>query len=327
MATIESVGSSTRIEGAKLSDVEVEALFGRIKTDAFATRDEQEVAGYARVMETVFESFETIQITENYLKQLHAMLLQYSDKDSRHRGIYKKHSNCVEAFDQKGQTLGVVFETSSPFDTPRGMKELFDWYKESQLEHSQHPLIIVGIFIVVFLAIHPFQDGNGRLSRILTTLLLLQAGYVYVPYSSLESVIEESKDGYYLALRRTQATLNNESHAQEQSGSELSKTCNEDLPAEPDWVPWLTFFLRALQKQIVRLKVKVEREHLMRESMSELARTIFELTVEHGTISVSEVVVITGSARGTIKKNLATLVNQGHLKLVGRGRASRYIVA
>lgn len=306
VATIESVGSSTRIEGARLSDKEIEALLSRVKMESFTTRDEQEVAGYAEVMETIFDNFEAIPITENYLKQLHTTLLRFSDKDDWHRGKYKTHSNRVEAFDQSGKSVGVIFETTTPFDTPRKMTELLAWYGQAQNESTPHPLLIAGMFIVLFLAIHPFQDGNGRLSRVLTTLLLLQAGYAYVPYSSLESVIEESKEGYYLALRRTQGTLNDES---------------------PDWTTWLTFFLKALHKQKIRLEAKVERENLMRASMPELAVTILELAIEHGGISIGEAVSITGAARGTVKKRLADLVDRGHLKLVGQGRAARYVVA
>src|SRR5262249_586426 len=136
--------------------------------------------------------------------------------------------NNVGAFDASGKMIGIVFETATPFDTPRRMAELVGWLKDARELHRLHPLLITGVFIVVFLEIHPFQDGNGRLSRILTTLLLLQADYAYVPYSSLESVIEHNKEGYYLALRQTQKTI----HA-----------------AAPDWEPWLTFFLRALQHQ------------------------------------------------------------------------------
>jgi len=304
VATIESVGSSTRIEGAKLSDREVEALLGRVQAESFTTRDEQEVAGYALVMDTVFANFEAIPVTENYLKQLHAMLLRHSEKDGRHRGEYKKLSNQVEAFDETGKSLGVIFETTSPFDTPREMQELFAWYKMASEDRLLHPLIIAAIFIVVFLAIHPFQDGNGRLSRALTTLLLLKVGYAYVPYSSLESIVEQNKEGYYLALRRTQGTLRRDT---------------------PDWSPWLTFFLQALQKQKRRLEEKVEREKIMRSSMPELSISILELAATQGQISVGEIMRVTNAPRGTVKKRLAELVKAGHLKAVGEGRASRYV--
>src|ERR1035437_8739471 len=170
-------------------------------------RDEQEVAGYAEVMETVFLAWSEIPITENHIKQLHRDLLRCSDKDERHRGEYKTLRNDVGAFDPEGKMIGIVFETATPFDTPRRMQELVAWLKEARELKRIHPLLIVAVFVVVFLEIHPFQDGNGRLSRVLTTLLLLQAGYAYVPYSSLESVIENSKEGYYLALRQTQSTI------------------------------------------------------------------------------------------------------------------------
>ena len=151
-------------------------------------------------METVFAAWQDIPINENHIKQLHRDLLRYSEKDDRHRGEYKKMSNSVAAFDEDGKQIGIVFETATPFDTPRLMAELVAWLAEARDLRRLHPLLIVAVFIVVFLEIHPFQDGNGRLSRILTTLLLLQAGYAYVPYSSLESVIENSKEGYYLGI-------------------------------------------------------------------------------------------------------------------------------
>src|SRR5262249_21755944 len=150
----------------------------------FGSRDEQEIAGYAEVMNLIFESYEDIQLTESHIKQLHRDLLKYSGKDNRHRGEYKKFTNHVEAFDQDGKSMGIVFETASPFDTPLQMEELVNWAKGAYEKKTIHSLLVTSIFIVVFLAIHPFQDGNGRLSRVLTTLLLLRAGYVYVPYSS-----------------------------------------------------------------------------------------------------------------------------------------------
>src|SRR5471030_2090256 len=218
VATIESIGSSTRIEGSKLSDREVERLLSKLQIKSFTTRDEQEVAGYAEVMELVFRAWQDIPPTENHIRQLHRDLLAYSGKDERHRGSYKTASNSVSAFDADGRQIGIVFETATPFDTPRLMAELVNWLAEARDLRRLHPLLIVAVFIVVFLEIHPFQDGNGRLSRILTSLLLLQAGYAYVPYSSLESVIENSKDAYYLALRKTQITIRGES---------------------PNWQPWL----------------------------------------------------------------------------------------
>ena len=177
IATIESIGSSTRIEGVRLTDAEIERLLTGIQVFSFRSRDEQEVAGYAELMEMVFSSWSEIALTENHIKQFHGILLKHSDKDERHRGNYKTLPNHVEAFDENGKSLGVIFETASPFDTPRKMEALIAWTNEEMNKNTHHPLLIIAAFVVRFLAIHPFQDGNGRLSRALTTLLLLRSGY------------------------------------------------------------------------------------------------------------------------------------------------------
>ena len=302
VATIESIGSSTRIEGSKLSDREVERLLGRLDIKAFASRDEQEVAGYAEVMETVFQSWAEIRLTENHLKQLHRDLLRHSDKDERHRGAYKTLRNDVGAFDADGKMIGGVFETATPFDTPRRMAELFAWLDAARANKQLHPLLVVAVFVVVFLAIHPFQDGNGRLSRILTTLLLLQAGYVYVPYSSLESVIENSKDGYYLALRQTQGTLK----------------CDA-----PDWQPWLLYFLRALQQQKQRLAEKVEREKSA-VTLSDLAVKILDYARAHGRVTTRDMVREFAASPNTLKSTFSSLARRGLLVRQGGGRSTWY---
>ena len=306
VATIESIGSSTRIEGARLSDREVEALLSRLELHSFRSRDEEEVAGYAEAMERIFLSFDSIPLTENYVQQLHGILLRYSSKDEHHRGRYKTLHNNVEAFGPNGESLGVIFETASPFDTPRKMQELVPWTQSALADNVLHPLLVISIFVVVFLAIHPFQDGNGRLSRILTTLLLLKAGYAYVPFSSLESVIEQHKESYYLALRRTQSTLQQKS---------------------PEWEPWVIFFLRALQRQKRRLSEKVDQGRLMLSTMSELAEKIVELARAHGRISVAEIVRATGANRSTVKLRLSVLVRDGVLSRHGQGRTTWYVLA
>jgi Fic family protein len=302
VATIESIGSSTRIEGSKLSDREVERLLSNLDIQSFGSRDEQEVAGYAQVMETVFASATDISVTANHIKQLHRDLLRCSDKDERHRGGYKSASNSVAAFDAGGNQIGVVFETASPFDTAGLMGDLMAWYDEA-LVGGLHPLLAIGVFVVVLLAIHPFQDGNGRLSRVLTTLLLLRAGYAFVPYSSLESVIEQSKEGYYLALRRTQGTLRSDT---------------------PDWVPWLTFFLKALQRQMRRLRDKVERERLLVAKLPDLSIQILDHARDHGRITIADAVTFTGSSRNTLKLHFKALKEQGLLVLHGQGRGAWY---
>jgi len=308
VASIESIGSSTRIEGSKLSDRQVERLLSAIEIKnleikSFETRDEQEVAGYAIVMEMVFAEADRITLTENHIKQLHRDLLALSHKDERHRGEYKTHPNNVSAFDEQGCEIGIVFETATPFDTPRFMEELLKWTLAQLAEGELHPLLIIAAFVVVFLEIHPFQDGNGRLSRVVTTLLLLRAGYAYVPYSSLESVIEQSKEAYYLALRKTQGTIRTE---------------------EPDWQPWVMYFLAALQLQKRRLEDKIAREKIMVELLPELSLTILDIARDHGRLTNVQIVNMTGANRNTVKKHLSSLVTAGHLEQHGSGKGTWY---
>jgi len=301
VATIESIGSSTRIEGARLSDRDVEALLGRLETTSFATRDEQEVAGYAFVMEQVFAHFDQIPVTANMLRQLHRDLLQYSAKDERHRGEWKTIPNHVSAFDAEGRELGIVFETTSPFDTSSHMEALLEWHRRAEADSVFHPLLRIGIFVVVFLAVHPFQDGNGRLSRILTTLLLLRAGYAHVPYSSLESVVERSKEAYYLALRRTQTTW--------RSG-------------EPEWDAWLVFFLRSIRQQIDRLQHRLEANRPM---LSPLARQLAALFETRETLTNGQAASLLSASRSTLKAKFAELIAAGLIEAQGKGRGAFYM--
>lgn len=303
IATIESIGSSTRIEGGTLSDSEVEKLLGNLEIQKFSGRHEQEVAGYAEVMDMIFESWTDMPITENYIKQLHNNLLRHSTKDERHRGAYKTLRNDVGAFNLEGNMVGVVFETATPFDTPQRMSELIEWFTKTTELKQLHPLLAIAIFVVVFLEIHPFQDGNGRLSRILTTLLLLQAGYIYVPYASLEAVIEQSKDQYYLALRRTQQTIRSDS---------------------PDWQHWILFFLRTLQKQKRILESKVEREQRAITSLSPLSIIALDYAKSHGRVTNKDVVRESNASPNTVKTILSNLVKQGLLTRHGGGRSIWY---
>lgn len=303
VATIESIGSSTRIEGSRLSDREVDRLLSNLQIKSFDTRDEQEVAGYAELMDLVFSSWHSIPVTENHIKQLHQIILHYSEKDTWHRGNYKTNSNSVAAFDENGAQIGIVFQTATPFDTPRLMTELVTWIQQERESGQLHPLLVIALSIVVLLEIHPFQDGNGRLSRALTTLLLLHAGYAYVPYSSLESVVEQNKEAYYLALRQTQGTIRTDA---------------------PDWQPWLVFFLRSLAEQVRRLEKKVEREKIVLASLPELSLQIVEFAREHGRVTIGEAIKLTGASRNTLKQHFRALVGRGHLNQQGGGRGVWY---
>jgi Fic family protein len=306
VATIESVGSSTRIEGAKLSNAQVDALLGNLSRQSFSTRDEQEVAGYAFVLEQVFAFADSIPLTAGSVRQLHRDLLQYSTKDERHRGDWKTHPNLVAAFDAEGKQVGILFQTSSPFETPQHMEALLDWHRRAEHDSGLHPLLRVGIFVVMFLAIHPFQDGNGRLSRVLTMLLLLRAGYSYAPYSSLESLIEQSKEAYYLALRRTQTSW--------QQG-------------QPDWDAWLVFFLRTLHRQTQVLQQRVAGQKPAAGGsvvLSPEARKVLSLFDGRETLTTRVTVEITGIALSTVKVRLKELLAAGVIEAYGRGKATFY---
>jgi Fic family protein len=310
ISTLESIGSSNRIEGNKLSDAGVEKLLSRIKRTSFKSRDEEEVAGYAELMDTIFENYELIPLSENYIKQLHQIMLKHTGKDKRHRGTYKTLPNSVAAFDSRGKEIGIVFETASPFDTPRLMEALVDWTRKNLEDTYLHPLLVIGVFIVHFLAIHPFQDGNGRLSRILTALLLLKKNYAYIPYSSIESIIELNKEGYYRSLHQTQKTIR------------AGKT---------DYEPWLSFFLSTLQKQKRHLEEKIK---LLKQDtakpvsidtrLSRTALSIMDLFGEKPQWTSAEIAGTLNLNIETAKKAVKSLVNAGYLVKHGTTRGVWY---
>ena len=304
IATIESIASSTRIEGVKLSNSEVETLLSNVEKTSFKNRDEEEVAGYSEVMTLIFGSFQDLPLSENIVKQLHQLLLKHSSKDIRHRGEYKELNNHVEAFDQNGKSLGIVFQTASPIETPLQMETLLSWLNESLKNSEMHPLIIVSKFVIEFLAIHPFQDGNGRLSRALTTLLLLRLHYDYVPFSSMERIIEENKDQYYKTLRAGQTDDPNSS-----KGLEV----------------WITFFLECLNTQKNVLQRKLEKEKALM-SLPKLSEKIILCLKDHGKLSLAEIVNITCANRNTIKSHLFKLVDAKQIKKDGKGKGTVYYV-
>lgn len=271
VATIESIGSSTRIEGVKLSDQEVEMLLSGVGAESFSSRDKEEVTGYAILMETIFQNWENIPFTENHIKQLHSTLLSQSQKDDR--------------------------------NTPFQMSDLVAWTDENIQSAKIHPLIVVGAFTVKFLAIHPFQDGNGRLSRALTTLLLLKAGYRYVPYSSLESIIEKNKNAYYLALRKTQQSFKTDS---------------------AEWEHWMVFFLQAMEKQKVHLEEKIVRERILQGEMTPLSAQIVELLRQHGSLKMPQLISLTKENKSTLRTRILELEERNMIIHTGRGKNTWY---
>lgn len=353
LATIESIGSSTRIEGSKMSDREVETLIAHLDTKSFRTRDQQEVAGYAKVMDLVHKNWREMAPTKNLILQLHRNLLDFSKKDQRHLGEWKTHPNSVAAFDLDGKMIGVVFETATPFDTPTLMDNLIQWHLhfDATEEPELHPLLRIAAFIVTFLAVHPFQDGNGRLSRVLTNLLLMRAGYLFVEYSSLENVIEHNKQAYYTALRDTQTTF-----------TQTPPGTPEGTPPRPRWDSWLLFFLESMERQIDRLRERLAMiqgddetfrddkpppstvqdlagkylsrfqapasaavaEFSLPEDLSPLAGKVLALLRQRQSLSVAEAVTELGANRNTLKGKFAELVERGYAKLYGKGRGAHY---
>ncbi len=299
---VTSTGASTRIEGAKLSDEDVEKLMRGLSMQKFKDRDKQEVQGYYELLENVFSAYGKIPFSESSIQHLHRELLKYVDKDTLHRGSYKKVENQVEMLDDTGASVAVVFATTPAWLTGKEMQELMEWTQNAIAEKKIHILVIIANFIVEFLKIHPFQDGNGRMSRILTNLLMLQHGYEYVPYVSHEKLIEDNKAEYYVVLRKSQKTF----------GTDV-----EDVSA------WLEFFLNislAQAKEALALISKENIEKLL--SPKQLLVWQHLLTIQEAT--PGEIAKATGVARPTVSQAIDTLLRLKKVERIGQGRTTRY---
>jgi len=300
---VTSAGASTRIEGSKLSDEEVKKIMQGLSFSKFADRDSQEVQGYLEVLQNVFDSFQTLSLRESTIQSLHKELLKYSSKDDLHRGDYKQKENIVGILDESGKVAKIMFETTPAWQTPKEMTELVDWTHEALEKERFHPLLIIANFIVEFLKIHPFEDGNGRLSRVLTNLLLLRSGYPFVQYSSHEQIVERRKDEYYLALRRSQETFNTESDT---------------------IVPWLNFFLGVVKEQATK-SLELVNEDTHDDTLSPKQNEVWEHFADITDASPGEIAEATGILIPTVRKALERLVEVGKIKRVGRGRGTRYV--
>ena len=299
---VTSTGASTRIEGAKLSDEDVEKLMRGLSMQKFKDRDKQEVQGYYELLENVFSAYEKIPFSESGIQHLHRELLKYVDKDTLHRCSYKKVENQVEMLDDAGASVAVVFATTPAWLTGKEMQELVEWTQNAIVEKKIHTLVIIANFIVEFLKIHPFQDGNGRMSRILTNLLMLQHGYEYVPYVSHEKLIEDNKAEYYVVLRKSQKTFG---------------TDTEDI------FPWLEFFLNVSltqAKEAIALISKESIEKLL--SPKQLLVWQYLLTTEEATPGA--ISKATAVARPTVSQAIDTLLRLKKVERIGQGRTTRY---
>ena len=299
---ITSTGASTRIEGAKLSDEEVNKLMRGLTIKKFADRDEQEVKGYFELLQNVFDGWEDLNLNESTVKHLHQELLKYVEKDTLHRGKYKSKENQVRMVNPEGRDMGVLFDTTPAYLTPKQMNELVDWTKDALKEKEYHPLLIVGNFIVEFLNIHPFEDGNGRLSRILTNLLLLREGYLYIPYVSHEKLIEDNKPDYYMALRTSQKTF---------------KTKNEDINA------WLNFFLSILLSQS-QMAINLITQENIEVLLSPKQLAVWQYLQEVDEASPNDIAKNVQIARITVNQVLNKLLNMKKVERIGEGSSIRY---
>ena len=303
IATIESIGSSTRIEGAALSDEEVEKLLKKVKITRMQSRDEQEVVGYYEALETILKNYTDIELEERYIHQLHGILLKHSNKDQTHKGRYKNLSNQVVANYPDG-TQRVIFRTTEPHLTQAEMQSLITWTNERMAKKDLHPLMIAAAFVYEFLSIHPYQDGNGRLSRLLTSLLLLKQDYQFIQYISFENVIESKKEGYYRALIEGQKNRYKKS---------------ERIDS------WVQFFLESLIILTQRLEAKYETYSKLKTVLNERQENVLEYIKEHNNAQVGELESqLKGYSRNTLKKDLAYLVKEGLILKTGEGRGVRY---
>jgi Fic family protein len=301
---VTSTGASTRIEGARLSDEDIEKLMRGIAIQKFSDRDRQEVIGYFELLNNVFDSWERLRISEGLIKHFHRELLKYVEKDTFHRGEYKHQENKVHMVDAAGQSIGILFDTTPAYLTPKEMQELVEWTQDALKTRKHHPLLIIGGFLVQFLQIHPFQDGNGRLSRILTNLLMLQAGYAFIPYISHEKLVEDNKPEYYLSLRQSQKTI--------QTGQE-------------NIVPWLTFFLDVTLVQ-AKMALNLLSDENIEKLLSPRQVGVWRYMQANREVSPKELSDALDIPRPTINQVLNRLLDLGKIERIGLGRGTRYRV-
>lgn len=299
IATVRSVGASNRIEGNKMSDEEVNVLLQEIDITKLTDRDSQEVVGYFEVLDLISESYENISITENHIKSLHNSLMKYSAKDQWHKGNYKMHSNAVEAIFADG-TRQIIFQTTKAgFATEDAIRQLLNWYNS---ETEVHTLIKVASFVYDFLSVHPFQDGNGRLSRLISTLLLLKNGYKWIQYVSFEHEIENRKNEYYQVLRSCQAQRPND-----------------------DVTDWILFFLNCLSNIQSQLITKLQKSGLETQ-LSFKEKSIYTIIQNRPNIQSGEIAQKLAIPAPTVKRILSELLKKELIEKQGNGRNVSYTI-
>ena len=302
IATIESTGSSTRIEGARLTDQEVEKLLTSVKITRFESRDEQEVAGYYDALEVILDNYADIEISERYIHQLHGILLKHSDKDLHHRGKYKTSSNQVVANYPDG-TQRTLFDPTPPHLTPMEMQQLIEWLNERMEKKDMHPLVYIAGFVYEFLSIHPYKDGNGRLSRLLTTLLMMKQDYEFIQYVSFENIIESTKDDYYRVLMEGQ-----------QNRYKDEERINT----------WVLYFMQCLITLTERLEAKYKTYSRLKTALNKRQQQVLDFVLDNEPVQLGDIEIVLKESRNTLKKDLAYLVREKLLLKTGDRKGTRY---
>ncbi len=298
VAKIQSTGASNRIEGIFTSDARLEELVSK-KAEPM-NRDEEEIAGYREVLNTIHENCDYISLKSSVILQLHRDL--YSFHPSANGGRYKNQDNIIEEVDEKG-TRRTRFKPLSAFETPEAVEKLCGNYNEAINDGRIDPLILISKFVLDFLCIHPFNDGNGRMSRLITLLLLYQQGYVVGKYISVEMLIESTKESYYETLQ------------------ESSIGWHEN---ENSYLPFIEYYLGVLLKAYRLFTERVETVSVDKLGKSERVKDLFDKKV--GKLSKREIAdIYPDISVTTIEKALSDLLKDGYIIKVGSGRATAYV--
>jgi Fic family protein len=297
IAKIQSTGASNRIEGIHTTDKRLEELVRDKSTPR--NRNEQEIAGYRDVLATIHESFDYIHPRPNIILQLHKQL--YSFAQSSVGGTYKNADNYITETDADGNEK-IRFKPTPAYLTADAMERLSTAFNTA-LEKSEHDaLLLIPMFVLDFLCIHPFNDGNGRMSRLLTLLLFYRAGYIVGKYISLEKLIENSKDTYYEVLQDSSVGWHDN---------------------ESDYAPFIRYYLGILQKAYGKFEDRVKYLSSLGLSKPERIKTVINRKI--GKISKNEILeACPNISKVTVERTLTALVKEGYIVKIGAGRSTAY---
>ena len=296
IAKIQSTESSNAIEGITTTKARLKSLMADKTTPR--DRGEKEIKGYRHVLNVIHENFDYVPIRKNYILQLHKMLYQFTEE--RFGGSFKDTPNEIDMVYPDGRTV-LLFKPLEPFETPEAVEKLCEEYDKAINKYGIDPLIAIPVFIHDFLCIHPFNDGNGRMSRLLTTLLLYKSGFVIGRYISLEKKIEITKDEYYVALQESSQNWHEEK--------------NDDTAFIKYLLGTIVAAYRDFEERVNMLGKKVSArdmvEKAIRSKIGKFTKNdIMELCPEIG--------------RGSVENSLKALCEAGIIKKEGQGRATFY---